>query len=151
VIMKTWNQLAQFPGGRMLFNLALSFRVPYTGTVHPNVLELRPGFCRAEMKDRRGVRNHLRSVHAAALMNFAEVASGLALNAAIPDGHISILTGFSIDYLKKARGTLTTECNMEEMPKPGKQEVIVKSVVKDDTGTVVAEAQAKWLLAPHGS
>ena len=45
-----WKRLHGFPGGRWLFSRMLGLMIPYTGTARPRVLELRPGFCRVEMR-----------------------------------------------------------------------------------------------------
>ena len=43
-------------------------------------------------------------------MNLGEVATGLAMVAAMPDGARGIITHLGMDYLKKARGPIIAEC-----------------------------------------
>ena len=50
--------------------------------------------------------NHLGTVHAIALCNLAELSAGVMTDAAIPPDMRWIPKGMSVDYLKKAVGTL---------------------------------------------
>lgn len=149
VIREQWDRWSRRPGGKAVFSRLLSFVVPYSGTIGARVEELRPGYARASMRDRRRVRNHLRSVHAIALMNLAELATGLALNYALPDGARSILKGLSIDFTKKARGRLTAEATAPVLDAPEEREITVETSIRDEAGDVVATARASWLVGPR--
>lgn len=148
-IRDLWNRLRGVPGGRRIFSMLLGRQAPYTATIRPRVLELREGYARVRMRDRRAVRNHLRSIHAIALMNLAEVASGLALVYGLPPESRAILTGLSIEYLKKARGTLTAEAEVELPRTTERQAYQFESVIRDEAGDVVARATATWLVGPR--
>ena len=148
-IRSLWRRFAPLPGGKRLFSVALGRLAPYTGTISPRVEELRDGYARVVMHDRRAVRNHLRSVHAIALMNLAEVTSGLALTYALPADARAILTGLSIDFLKKARGTLTAEASLEPPQTSERQEYEFESRIRDEIGDLVAIARARWLVGPR--
>lgn len=154
-LLKLWQRVAHLPGGTRLFSFLLARQVPYTGTVGPHIVELRPGYARAEMSDRRIVRNHLNSVHAVALVNIAEVVGGLAMLTVLPPELRAIVVGLSIDYKKKARGRLTAESTVELPPIPGGDiDLRVRSYVRDAGGDVVAEMNVRWRVgrtSPVGS
>jgi acyl-coenzyme A thioesterase PaaI-like protein len=148
-IRSLWARLSGLPGGKLLFSKLLGYMAPYTGSITPRVVELRQGYARVEMRDRRGVRNHLKSIHAIALANIAEAASGLAMIYGLPDDYRGILTAFSIEYVKKARGPLVAECDIGSLQLAAeRREYEIEVIVRDRSGEVVARARPRWLIGP---
>jgi len=144
-----WRRLAPVPGRSRLFGQILGWMVPYSGTIHPLVLILEPGHARVEIRERRRVRNHLHSVHALALANLGELASGLAMTMALPDDVRGIPTRIEIDYLKKARGHLVAE-GRAAPPRAVRHELDAPATaeITDQAGDMVARMTVTWRLAP---
>src|SRR5919202_1091494 len=103
------------------------------------------------MRDRRAVRNHLKSIHAIALANLGELTSGLAMTYALPAEARGILTAFSIEYLKKARGPLTAECACDVPDWRVRRDYELEAVIRNQAGEVVARARPKWLVGARGT
>lgn len=145
-IRSLWDRLSGFPGGRKLYSFLIGRMAPYTGTIRAEVVELGPEGAVVAMADRRRVRNHLSSVHAIALMNLAELTTGLALHYDVPGDVRAILTGLSIEYQKKARGRLVAAASVDIPEITGPTDVEVETAIRDEQGDVVATAKAQWLL-----
>ncbi len=146
---KRWQALSSKPGGKWLFSKLLGTVVPYTGTLKARIDQLQPGHCIVLLKERRAVSNHLHSVHAMALANLGEMATGLALINSLPEHARGILVGYQMDYTKKARGLLRAECRCEIPPDNSERELIITAEISDSAGDIVATANASWLVGPE--
>jgi acyl-coenzyme A thioesterase PaaI-like protein len=148
-LRRYWQRLAGIPGGKWLFSRLLGWFVPYTGTLGACIDVLEPGHCVVRLVDRRKLRNHLKSVHAMALANLGEMATGLALLNGLPDNMRGILAGFNVEYLKKARGRLVAECRCEIPDNNAEREVEVLCEISNTDNEVVTVARAQWLIGPE--
>jgi len=151
VIRELWDKLSPMPFGKQLFSRAVGFAAPYTNTIHARVQLLRPGYAEVRMSDRPSVRNHLSCVHAVALVNLAELTGNVALAYSLPDDARFIVAGLSIEYLKKARGTIraTSECPIPTSSE--RQEYVVPVSMWNSDGEEVAKAELKSLVGPKRS
>lgn len=148
-LLDLWARLHPLPGGRAIFSWLLGRMVPYSGTIRARVTDLAPGRATLHLRDRRGVRNHLGSVHAVALANLGELASGLALVTSLPSGVKAIVTALETRYHRKARGRLVARCDVAVEPVTGEMERRVRATIHDHEGELVAETIATWRLRPE--
>ena len=147
-LLATWRRARSFPLGGTLFMIALGRVVPYSAALGARVISLEPGVVRLRLRDRRGVRNHLGSIHAIALANLGELASGLAMTTALPPDMRSIVTALSVEFRKKARGTLMAESRVTLPSVSGDTDHDVHAVIRDDASDVVAVVTVRWRLRP---
>jgi acyl-coenzyme A thioesterase PaaI-like protein len=130
--LSAWNAVSRLPGGRTAFSHALCVKVPYFGTVHPHVQELRPGYCEVRGSKRRAVHNHIGTFHAIAMCNLAEIAMGLLAEATVPETHRWIPAGMTVEYVKKASSDLRAIAELDPIPAlTGKVEVEVPVRILD--------------------
>ena len=154
-LLRAWSALSGLPGGKWLFSRAVGWVAPYSGTTGAVVRELEPGRCAVEMREKRRVRNHLDSIHAVALVNVGELATGLATLTALPPGARGIIVELDAEYRKKARGLVRAECRSGAPLERAGAEVLEESVehravarIRDGDDDVVATVTALWRISP---
>ena len=146
-IMRWWDRLQRFPAGAWLFSFFLGRYAPYSGSISPLVEALSPGYARVSIRDRKKVRNHLKSIHAIALINLGEIATGLAVLTSITNNMRGIVLGLEAEYLKKARGKLVANAKFELPQEIDDQTPVrVTAELLDQSGDVVTRVHATWLL-----
>ena len=148
LLRRVWGTVAPLPGGELLFGKLLGLINPYTGSLGARYLELRPGYARIQLRERRAVQNHVRAIHAIALINLAEVTTGLALLFGLPDDARGLPVNLSIEYHKKARGVVTAECRCDPPASSERQHTEVECQIRNEAGETVATARARWVIGP---
>jgi acyl-coenzyme A thioesterase PaaI-like protein len=146
-VLTWWSRLSSLPAGRKIFSLGLGWIAPYSSSIGALVEEIKPGYARVSLKDRRRVRNHLHSIHAIALLNLGEIATGLAVLSTISASMRGIVLSINAEYLKKARGKLTAIAEFQ-LPEPltDNTPCEVEARLMDQTGTTVTLVRVTWLI-----
>lgn len=147
-VLAKWHLFQRLPAGRWLFSRILGMVAPYSGSIKPVFAELEPGRAVVRVRERRRIRNHIRSIHAAALMNLCELTGAMAVVAALPEDGRMIVAGATVDFLKKARGTLTAEANAPVPESSERHEVESKVSIRDRAGDEVVAATVRVLVGP---
>ena len=114
------------------------------------IVAIEKGSSLLELRERRKIRNHLKSIHAIALANIAELASGLAMLSALPENSRGIVRSINIEYSKKARGTLIVKGHASPAQNlTGNIEELATAEIFDSSGELVAKMKVIWQVGPN--
>jgi len=101
------------------------------------------------MHKRRGVENHIRTVHALAMGNLCELAAGMVTEVSIPTTLRWIPRGMTIEYLRKAETGVTATARLPKTEWAGGPESVgVPVSVVDESGTEVVRAVITMYVTP---
>lgn len=145
-VVERWNRAKGSSFGRWLFSRAVGRFAPYTGTIGARIAVLEPGRAVVTMRDRKAVRNHLRSVHAVALTNLIELSGSLSIIASMQPGTRMIPVRLESEFVKKARGTVTAEGSCEPPPSGFTGELQAAVVVRDAAGDDVTRGRVTVVI-----
>jgi acyl-coenzyme A thioesterase PaaI-like protein len=124
---------------------------PYFGTISSKFKELRPGYCAVEIPNTRAVQNHLRTLHAIAMCNGAELAAGLTTDVSIPEGRRWIPVEMNVRYLGKAKTDVTVTCDAKDVDWTVLGDVVVPVTVSDTAGKEVCRASITMKISAENS
>lgn len=148
--LDTWQRLSAYPLGKWLFSRLVCLKAPYFGSIRPRFVELRPGYSEVRMKKRRGVKNHIGTVHAIAMCNLAEIAAGTMTDVTVPKAtHRWIPRSMTVEYLLKAESDLRAVATLDYPQTFGDPvELPVKVDVIDTGGNIVFRAVIGMWVTP---
>ena len=93
--------------GARVFSFAFTQKAPYFFSIRPRFTVIEPNRAELVVPDRRGVHNHIGTVHAIALCNGLEAAMGALAESTIPSNKRWIPKGMDISYTAKATTDIT--------------------------------------------
>jgi acyl-coenzyme A thioesterase PaaI-like protein len=148
---RAWSQLSGRPGGSLMFSIAAMARVPYFASVLPHVRRMEPGLAEVDVPKWFFVHNHLKTVHAIASCNAAELAMGMLMEATVPTTHRWIPKAMTVQYLAKATTSLRATARIDPPDFDaitGGTDLVVPVSVTDRHGVEVVHADITTWVTP---
>ena len=148
-VMDLYTKVTKLPQGQRVFSLLFSQKAPYFATVRPRFVELRPNYAELTIRKRRGVQNHIGTVHVIAICNGLEAAMGALAEATVPKDKRWIPKGMEVEYTAKATSNITciAETDPEQWTGADPDVPVRVRGVRDD-GTVVIEGTIRLWVTP---
>ena len=139
-VMDLYNRVTRLPAGKKIFSVLFSQKAPYFAKVRPRFTELRPNYAELTIKKRRGVQNHIGTVHVIAICNGLEAAMGALAEASVPSNKRWIPKGMEVSYAAKATSNITCIAETDPEAWTGDDPDLPVRIrgVRDD-GTVVVD------------
>lgn len=149
-VLTMWNKAGALPLGTRVFSLLFAQKAPYFASIRPRFTVLEPNRAELVIPKRRGVQNHLGTVHAIALCNGLEAAMGALAEATIPADKRWIPKGMEVAYTAKATSDITciAETDAEQWTSDDPDLPVRVRGVRDD-GTVVVEGTIRLWVTPR--
>jgi acyl-coenzyme A thioesterase PaaI-like protein len=136
-----------------ILSVVLGATVKFVGTAGIKCLMLSSDKAVFKLANKKKVRNHIGSVHAAASALVAETATGMALGVHIPDDKLPVLKTMHVDYVKRSTGALTAEAyltkeQIESLHRDDKGSFIVSCTVQDEKNIEPVICSMEWAWTP---
>ena len=149
-VLTLWKKTSALPQGKRIFSVLFAQKAPYFATIRPRFTEIRPNRAELVIPKRRGVHNHIKTVHAIALCNGLEAAMGALAEATIPADKRWIPKGMEVAYTAKATSDITciAETDPEQWTSDDPDLPVRVRGVRDD-GTVVIEGVIRLWVTPR--
>lgn len=150
-VLALWRTMSAVPViGTRVFSVAFAQKAPYFATIRPRFTSIEPNRAELVIPKRRGVHNHLGTVHAIALCNGLEAAMGALAEASVPADRRWIPKGMEVAYTARATSDITcvAETDPEQWTSHEPDLPVRVRGVRDD-GTVVIEGVIRLWVTPR--
>ncbi|MGH8460682.1 MAG: hotdog fold domain-containing protein [Stenotrophobium sp.] len=136
-----------------LISAGFGFAVRFAGTGGVRFERLDEDCAVATMRNRRKVRNHIGTIHAAAMALLAESATGAVFGLSVPDTHLPLLKSMQVNYLRRAQGDLRAVAALSAVQQrkirgQDKGDIVVPVTVTDASGVEPIQCEMTWAWVP---
>ncbi len=154
-LRRTLRPLARWPAAirTPLRSFLIGRTIPLVGTAGLRIERLDEGEVEVSIANRRHVRNHIGTLHAAAMVLVAETASGLALGMHLRDDAVPVIQRMAVHFDKRVQGALRAVARIpaEEIARlhsDSRGELLVPVTVTDAAGQSPIRCEMQWAWRP---
>ena len=140
-VLDLFERLKEIPFGKRIFTFMVCMNAPYFFSIRSQITELKKNRCEVRVKKRMSVTNHIKTVHAIAMCNMAELSGGLMIEASLPRDKQWIPSGMTVEYLKKAETNLIAVSDGSEIDWNQEGTIVVPVEIKDLNDQIVFRAK----------
>src|SRR5512144_1535643 len=146
-VLDLYRKVTRLPQGDRIFSLLFSQKAPYFATIRPRFTVLEPNHAELVIRKRRGVHNHIKTVHVIAICNGLEAAMGALAEATVPPTKRWIPKGMEVSYTAKAVSDITciAETDPEQWTGTDPDVPVRVRGVREDGTTVVEGVIRLWV------
>ena len=140
-VLDLFEKLNGLPFGSRIFTFMVCMNAPYFFSIKSHVTLLEKNRCEVQLKKRRAVTNHIKTVHAIAMCNMAELAGVVMIEASLPRDKQWIPSRMTVEYLKKAETNFLAVSDGSEIDWNQTGTIVVPVEVKDTNDQIVFTAK----------
>lgn len=147
-------QILPAPIRQRALSLVFGQVVPFVGTSKALYEEVTPERVVVSIGNRRRVRNHIGSVHAAAVTLAAETASGFVVGINLPQRSLPLIKVMRVDFQKRVKGTIRATATLtaeqrQHMLTAERGQIPVETHITDDSGGEPVVVEMLWAWVPR--
>ncbi|MFH2010712.1 MAG: DUF4442 domain-containing protein [bacterium] len=144
------------PARSRTISLLLGQLVPFVGTSRVRIEVMTEDRVTVLVPNRRRIRNHIGSVHAAAMALAAETATGFVVGMNVPDSKVLVIKSMKVDFKKRTTGSLRATATLspeqrERIRADDGGEVVVPVTATDSSGQEPIQCEMVWAWRPKRS
>lgn len=143
-----YKTLSALPQGKRVFSTLFAQKAPYFGSIHLQVQDMAKNHAEVLIPKRRGVQNHIGTVHVIAVANGLEAAMGLLAEATTPKGYRWLPKGMSLDYVGLANSDIRCVAETTDADWAGAPDVPVTVTATRADGEVVVRGTIRLWVTP---
>ncbi|GAB3178607.1 DUF4442 domain-containing protein [Telluribacter humicola] len=135
-----------------MLSYAIGNVVRYVGTTGIRFETMNEREVVVALSNRKKVQNHIKQIHAGAMILLAETASGMVVGMNVADDSVPVIKSIKADFVKRSQGAMQATANLTDeqiqlirsTPK-GETTVEVKVVDADGKEPILVEAIWAWI------